>query len=569
MALLAAAALAATIDVVYDEVVTRKQPLLGALPRLRRLRDREHHAPDGLAGRRPLEPRRERRPRDGRLRLVRRARGGRAPRPRRAPDRARRPLLPRPRHARASGRAARAAPPRLRPFRDLARRERARRRLAARRRSRRAFPCASSPSPRSRRRPASRRECGTSGPSTAARSSREPPHRDHRRPGPRLPLPLGASLPALRPGQRVRLEVETAHGQIIGRAEVGGQVLICRPQVARRRRPSAPRRSPRGCPRAPARAGRGASGTRGRRSGGRSAPPRTVPERWTRWRALTRSIRSRFRRFERLVVEARRHEPERHDRELRLGDDLDPGHRLQLPGRVEREVELLVEVRPETRRAPCSFSGSQTRRPRKSARELRRDLAVVDEVRVLLHRAAGSRPTAAWARRSDLGVAHEQRAGAVRAGRAPCADRGRSSRRARCRPSLRARAPSAGRSRRRPRRRGTRAAPAREVRERAARSSTAPVFVVPALPQTKKGVRPPRGPRRSRAARASTRIRNRPSDGISRTLLRREPRQRAPPSHRVVRLVGDVERPRQEVRREPVPPRRDDAPRRWRASRRS
>lgn len=30
----------------------------------------------------------------------------------------------------------------------------------------------------------------------------------------------GASLPALSPGQRVRLEVETAHGQIIGRAEV-------------------------------------------------------------------------------------------------------------------------------------------------------------------------------------------------------------------------------------------------------------------------------------------------------------------------------------------------------------
>ena len=30
----------------------------------------------------------------------------------------------------------------------------------------------------------------------------------------------GASLPALRPGQRVRLEVETAHGQLIGRAEL-------------------------------------------------------------------------------------------------------------------------------------------------------------------------------------------------------------------------------------------------------------------------------------------------------------------------------------------------------------
>ena len=30
----------------------------------------------------------------------------------------------------------------------------------------------------------------------------------------------GASLPALRPGQRVRLEVETAHGQVIGRAEL-------------------------------------------------------------------------------------------------------------------------------------------------------------------------------------------------------------------------------------------------------------------------------------------------------------------------------------------------------------
>lgn len=31
----------------------------------------------------------------------------------------------------------------------------------------------------------------------------------------------GASLPALRPGQRVRLDVETAHGQLIGRAELG------------------------------------------------------------------------------------------------------------------------------------------------------------------------------------------------------------------------------------------------------------------------------------------------------------------------------------------------------------
>lgn len=30
-----------------------------------------------------------------------------------------------------------------------------------------------------------------------------------------------ATLPALRPGQRVRLEVETAHGQLIGRAELG------------------------------------------------------------------------------------------------------------------------------------------------------------------------------------------------------------------------------------------------------------------------------------------------------------------------------------------------------------
>ena len=30
----------------------------------------------------------------------------------------------------------------------------------------------------------------------------------------------GVSLPALRPGQRVRLEVETAHGQLIGRAEL-------------------------------------------------------------------------------------------------------------------------------------------------------------------------------------------------------------------------------------------------------------------------------------------------------------------------------------------------------------
>jgi hypothetical protein len=30
----------------------------------------------------------------------------------------------------------------------------------------------------------------------------------------------GASLPALRPGQRVRLEVETAHGQVIGRGEI-------------------------------------------------------------------------------------------------------------------------------------------------------------------------------------------------------------------------------------------------------------------------------------------------------------------------------------------------------------
>jgi hypothetical protein len=30
----------------------------------------------------------------------------------------------------------------------------------------------------------------------------------------------GASLPALRPGQRVRLDVETAHGQLIGRAEI-------------------------------------------------------------------------------------------------------------------------------------------------------------------------------------------------------------------------------------------------------------------------------------------------------------------------------------------------------------
>ena len=31
----------------------------------------------------------------------------------------------------------------------------------------------------------------------------------------------GASLPALLPGQRVRLEVETAHGQLIGRVEFG------------------------------------------------------------------------------------------------------------------------------------------------------------------------------------------------------------------------------------------------------------------------------------------------------------------------------------------------------------
>ncbi|MBK9968293.1 MAG: hypothetical protein IPP07_26895 [Holophagales bacterium] len=31
----------------------------------------------------------------------------------------------------------------------------------------------------------------------------------------------GVSLPALRPGQRLRLEVETAHGQLIGRAEIG------------------------------------------------------------------------------------------------------------------------------------------------------------------------------------------------------------------------------------------------------------------------------------------------------------------------------------------------------------
>ena len=54
------------------------------VPRVRRLRDREHHAPDGLAGRRPLEPGGERRPRDGRLRLAssRRAATGRPAAPR-------------------------------------------------------------------------------------------------------------------------------------------------------------------------------------------------------------------------------------------------------------------------------------------------------------------------------------------------------------------------------------------------------------------------------------------------------------------------------------------------------
>ena len=44
-------------------------------PRLRRVRDGEHLPPDGLAGRRPLEPRRERRPGDRGLRLVRRGAG--------------------------------------------------------------------------------------------------------------------------------------------------------------------------------------------------------------------------------------------------------------------------------------------------------------------------------------------------------------------------------------------------------------------------------------------------------------------------------------------------------------
>ena len=86
MALLAAAALAATIDVVYDEVLTRKPAPPRRLPRLRRLRDRERHAPHGLARRRPLEPRGERDPRDHRLRLLRRDPRERAPRPCRGAD---------------------------------------------------------------------------------------------------------------------------------------------------------------------------------------------------------------------------------------------------------------------------------------------------------------------------------------------------------------------------------------------------------------------------------------------------------------------------------------------------
>ena len=61
MVLLVAAALAATIDVVYDDGRHAEETPPRRAPRVRRLRGRQHHPPDGLADRRPLESGGERR----------------------------------------------------------------------------------------------------------------------------------------------------------------------------------------------------------------------------------------------------------------------------------------------------------------------------------------------------------------------------------------------------------------------------------------------------------------------------------------------------------------------------